>query len=114
MWLTCRDGTSGQVQTEWRELFGNGRAYRNVDIVISCNEYVFSGVDPGLDFSDMPASVRFMKKCTGMKVDERSLQRSACVYRFRSHQDAIAGGNALRERKKIRSLDSSFIFLLIL
>ena len=35
-------------------LFGNGERTGNVDIVTLGIEYVFPGVDPKIDFSDMP------------------------------------------------------------
>ena len=59
------------------------------------------GVDPGLDFSDMPAVCEAYEKFTGMKVDERSPYAGALVFAAfsGSHQDAIAKGMHYREDK---------------
>lgn len=82
-------------------LFGNGERTGNVDIVtLSMNMYSH-GVDPKLDFSDMPHLVDVYEKCTRMHVYERSPYAGALVFAAfsGSHQDAIAKGMKYREEK---------------
>ena len=82
-------------------LFGNGERTGNVDIVTLAMNMYSQGVDPGLDFSDMPGICEIYEKCTGMKVDERSPYSGALVFAAfsGSHQDAIAKGMHWREKK---------------
>lgn len=82
-------------------LFGNGERTGNVDIVTLAMNMYSQGVDPGLDFSDMPGICEVYEKCTGMKVDERSPYSGALVFAAfsGSHQDAIAKGMHWREEK---------------
>ena len=61
-------------------LFGNGERTGNVDIVTLAMNMYSQGVDPGLDFSDMPGICEVYEKCTGMKVDERSPYSGALVF----------------------------------
>ncbi len=61
-------------------LFGNGERTGNVDIVTVAMNMYTHGVDPGLDFSDMPAIVAEYEKVTRMHVYERAaLRRRAGV-----------------------------------
>ena len=72
--------------------FGNGERTGNADIVtIALNMYTH-GVDPKLDFSDMPALVELYERVTRMKVYDRSPYSGALVFAAfsGSHQDAIA------------------------
>ena len=80
-------------------LFGNGERTGNVDVVTLAMNLYSQGVDPGLDFSDMPAVCEAYEKFTGMKVDERSPYAGALVFAAfsGSHQDAIAKGLHYRE-----------------
>ena len=82
-------------------LFGNGERTGNVDVVTLAMNLYSQGVDPGLDFSDMPAVCEAYEKFTGMKVDERSPYAGALVFAAfsGSHQDAIAKGMHYREDK---------------
>lgn len=86
-----------------------------MDIVTLAMNMYSQGVDPGLDFSDMPGICEVYEKCTGMKVDERSPYSGALVFAAfsGSHQDAIAKGMHWRE-EKIRVTGQFLIFLLIL
>ena len=80
-------------------LFGNGERTGNVDIVtLSMNMYS-QGVDPKIDFSDMPHICEVYEKCTGMQIYERSPYSGALVFAAfsGSHQDAIAKGMHWRE-----------------
>ncbi len=80
-------------------LFGNGERTGNVDVVTLAMNMYSQGVDPGLDFSDMPSVCEAYEKFTGMKVDERSPYAGALVFAAfsGSHQDAIAKGMHYRE-----------------
>ena len=84
-------------------LFGNGERTGNVDVVTLAMNMFAQGVDPELDFSDMPHICEVYEACTGMKVDERSPYSGALVFAAfsGSHQDAIAKGMAWREEKKL-------------
>lgn len=75
-------------------LFGNGERTGNVDIVTLAMNMYSQGVDPELDFSDMPDVCEKYESYTGMKVDERSPYSGALVFAAfsGSHQDAIAKG----------------------
>ena len=83
-------------------LFGNGERTGNVDIVTLAMNMYTHGVEPGLDFSDMPAIVEVYEKCTRMHVYERSPYAGALVFAAfsGSHQDAIAKGMKWREEQK--------------
>ncbi len=80
-------------------LFGNGERTGNVDIVTLGMNMYSQGVDPELDFSDMPHICEVYEKCTGMQVYERSPYSGALVFAAfsGSHQDAIAKGMHWRE-----------------
>ena len=82
-------------------LFGNGERTGNVDIVTLAMNMYSHGVDPKLDFSDMPAIVSVYEKCTRMHVYERSPYAGALVFAAfsGSHQDAIAKGMRWRKDK---------------
>ena len=82
-------------------LFGNGERTGNVDIVTLAMNMFSQGVDPELDFSNMPHVCEVYEECTGMKVDERSPYSGALVFAAfsGSHQDAIAKGMHWREEK---------------
>ena len=83
-------------------LFGNGERTGNVDIVTLAMNMYAQGVDPGLDFNNMPDVCEKYEQYTGMKVDERSPYSGALVFAAfsGSHQDAIAKGMKYREEKK--------------
>ena len=70
-------------------LFGNGERTGNVDIVTLGMNMYSQGVDPKLDFSDMPHICEIYEECTGMKVGERSPYSGALVFAAfsGSHQD---------------------------
>ena len=82
-------------------LFGNGERTGNVDIVTLGMNMYSQGVDPKLDFSDMPHICEIYEECTGMKVGERSPYSGALVFAAfsGSHQDAIAKGMHWRDDK---------------
>ncbi|MBO5449024.1 MAG: 2-isopropylmalate synthase [Ruminococcus sp.] len=83
--------------------FGNGERTGNADIVtIALNMYTH-GVDPKLDFSDMPSLVELYERVTRMKVYDRSPYSGALVFAAfsGSHQDAIAKGMNWRKEKNL-------------
>lgn len=83
-------------------LFGNGERTGNVDIITLALNMYTHGIDPKLDFSDMPEIVSAYERLTGMRVNERQPYGGALVYAAfsGSHQDAIAKGMSWREEKK--------------
>ncbi len=80
-------------------LFGNGERTGNVDIVTLAMNMFSHGVDPKLDFSDMPRIAETYERCTRMKVSPRQPYAGELVFTAfsGSHQDAIAKGMACRE-----------------
>ena len=85
-------------------LFGNGERTGNVDITTMALNLFSHGVDPKLDFSDMPKIVSLYEEVTGMQVYERSPYAGALVFAAfsGSHQDAIAKGMKWREEKNLQ------------
>ena len=75
-------------------LFGNGERTGNVDIITLALNMYSQGVDPGLDFSDLPAITEVYERATGMKAYERQPYSGQLVFAAfsGSHQDAIAKG----------------------
>ena len=84
-------------------LFGNGERTGNADIVtIGMNMYAL-GVDPGLDFSNMPKLVETYERVTRMHVHPRQPYAGQLVFAAfsGSHQDAIAKGMNWRQEKNL-------------
>ena len=82
-------------------LFGNGERTGNVDIItVGMNMYM-QGVDPELDFSDMPKLCHAFESFTGMSINPRSPYCGSLVFAAfsGSHQDAIAKGMHWIEEK---------------
>ncbi|WP_130863659.1 2-isopropylmalate synthase [Bacilliculturomica massiliensis] len=86
-------------------LFGNGERTGNVDIVTLAMNMYCQGVDPGLDFSDMPSVVEIYEKNTRMRVPERQPYGGKLVFAAfsGSHQDAIAKGMKYREENDLNT-----------
>ena len=84
-------------------LFGNGERTGNVDIVTLALNMYTQGVDPKLDFSDLPAITRVYERVTRMKVGERQPYSGSLVFAAfsGSHQDAIAKGMKYREERGV-------------
>ncbi len=84
-------------------LFGNGERTGNADIVTLALNMYTHGVEPKLDFGNMPEVVAMYERMTGMKVGERQPYGGALVYAAfsGSHQDAIAKGMKWREEKNV-------------
>lgn len=82
-------------------LFGNGERTGNVDIVTLALNMFSQGVDPGLDFTDIPKIREIYERLTRMHVYERQPYAGDLVFTAfsGSHQDAINKGlQALHER----------------
>ncbi len=92
-------------------LFGNGERTGNVDVVTLAMNMYSHGVDPKLDFSNMPAIVETYEKCTRMRVYERTPYAGALVFAAfsGSHQDAIAKGMKWREEKQLHQWTVPYI-----
>ena len=82
-------------------LFGNGERTGNVDIITVAMNMFAHGVDPRLDFSDLPTITKAYERMTRMHVYERQPYSGALVFAAfsGSHQDAIAKGMKWREEK---------------
>lgn len=83
-------------------LFGNGERTGNVDIITLAMNMFSHGVDPELDFSDLPHIREVYERLTRMHVYERSPYAGDLVFTAfsGSHQDAIAKGMNWREDKQ--------------
>ena len=83
-------------------LFGNGERTGNVDIVTLALNMFSQGVDPGLDFTDIPKIREIYERLTRMHVYERQPYAGDLVFTAfsGSHQDAIAKGMAWREAEE--------------
>ena len=92
-------------------LFGNGERTGNVDIITLAMNMYSQGVDPGLDFSDMPNITQSYKMYTGMPVSPRQPYAGVLVFAAfsGSHQDAIAKGMAFRERTNRQIWDVPYL-----
>ena len=79
-------------------LFGNGERTGNVDIITLALNLYTHGVDPQLDFSDMPGIVKTYEEINGMLVGPRQPYAGELVFAAfsGSHQDAIAKGMSYR------------------
>ena len=82
-------------------LFGNGERTGNVDIVTLALNMFSQGVDPGLNFTNLPAITEVYERVTRMRVYERQPYSGQLVFAAfsGSHQDAIAKGMKYREGK---------------
>lgn len=79
-------------------LFGNGERTGNVDIVTLAMNMYTHGVDPELDFSNIPELTEMYERVTRMHVHERTPYAGQLVFAAfsGSHQDAIAKGMKYR------------------
>ena len=75
-------------------LFGNGERTGNLDIVTMGLNMFTQGVDPQLDFSNLPKYREVYERCTNMKIHERAPYVGELVFTAfsGSHQDAINKG----------------------
>ncbi len=82
-------------------LFGNGERTGNVDIITLALNMYSQGIEPALDFTDLPRITDIYERVTGMRVYERQPYSGKLVFAAfsGSHQDAIAKGMKWREQK---------------
>ena len=92
-------------------LFGNGERTGNVDAITLAMNMYSHGVDPKLDFSDMPAICEVYERVTRMHVYERSPYAGSLVFAAfsGSHQDAIAKGMTYRKEQHQHRWDCPYI-----
>ena len=92
-------------------LFGNGERTGNVDIITLAMNMYSHGVDPKLNFSDMPRLVEAYERCTRMHVYERAPYAGALVFAAfsGSHQDAIAKGMKYRQKSRLHQWTVPYI-----
>ena len=85
-------------------LFGNGERTGNADIVTLAMNLYAQGIDPALDFSDMPSVTELYERVTRMQVYDRTPYAGKLVFAAfsGSHQDAIAKGMKWREEHTCR------------
>ncbi len=86
-------------------LFGNGERTGNVDIITLAMNMFSYGIDPQLDFANMPQIREKYERLTRMQVNDRAPYAGDLVFSAfsGSHQDAIAKGMAWREEKKLKT-----------
>ena len=87
-------------------LFGNGERTGNLDIVnVGLNMFT-QGIDPELDFTDIPSIAEAYQKYTGMPIYERMPYVGELVFTAfsGSHQDAIRKGMAARVKMEENAL----------
>ncbi len=86
-------------------LFGNGERTGNLDIVTMGLNMYTQGVDPELDFSNLPKYKEIYERCTNMKINERQPYIGELVFTAfsGSHQDAINKG-----MKYMKEADSDY------
>ncbi|MDE6657804.1 MAG: 2-isopropylmalate synthase, partial [Oscillospiraceae bacterium] len=82
-------------------LFGNGERTGNVDIITLGMNMFSQGIDPELDFSNMPELTELYERVTRMHVYDRQPYSGKLVFAAfsGSHQDAIAKGMKFREEQ---------------
>ena len=81
-------------------LFGNGERTGNLDIVTVALNMFSEGVDPKLDFSNLPSIAEKYAEFTKMEIAPRTPYAGSLAYTALSggHQDAIRKGMAAREK----------------
>ena len=81
-------------------LFGNGERTGNVDVITLAMNMFSQGVDPGLNFENMPYICSLYRTYTGMEINPRQPYAGELVFAAfsGSHQDAIAKGMEWREK----------------
>ena len=86
-------------------LFGNGERTGNVDIITLAMNMFSYGIDPKLDFANMPEIREKYERLTRMQVNDRAPYAGDLVFSAfsGSHQDAIAKGMAWREENQLKT-----------
>ena len=86
-------------------LFGNGERTGNVDIITLALNMYSQGIEPKLDFSNLPEITKVYERVTRMKVGERQPYSGQLVFAAfsGSHQDAIAKGMKYRVERDMQT-----------
>jgi 2-isopropylmalate synthase len=94
-------------------LFGNGERTGNVDIVTLALNMYSHGVEPKLNFENIPAIISVYERLTKMTVGERHPYGGELVFTAfsGSHQDAIAKGMKWREEKERRHWSVPYLLI---
>ena len=94
-------------------LFGNGERTGNVDIVTLAMNLFAHGVDPELNFSNMPEVVEKYEQYTDMKVPPRQPYSGKLVFAAfsGSHQDAISKGMRWHKEKDLRTWSVPYLLI---
>jgi 2-isopropylmalate synthase len=84
-------------------LFGNGERTGNVDLITLALNLYTQGVDPKLDFSDIPHVIECAEYCNQLPVHQRHPYSGELVFTAfsGSHQDAIKKGFAVQAGKAL-------------
>ncbi|MCD8040667.1 MAG: 2-isopropylmalate synthase [Clostridia bacterium] len=92
-------------------LFGNGERTGNVDIVTLAMNMFSQGVDPKLNFENMPYICSLYKSFTGMAISPRQPYAGELVFAAfsGSHQDAIAKGMDWRAKQNKKIWDVPYL-----
>lgn len=94
-------------------LFGNGERTGNADIVTIAMNLYSHGVDPKLDFSNIPVIREVYERLTKMTVHDRSPYAGNLVFSAfsGSHQDAIAKGMEWRNKKALYQWNVPYLLI---
>ncbi|EFR40721.1 2-isopropylmalate synthase [Selenomonas sp. oral taxon 137 str. F0430] len=94
-------------------LFGNGERTGNVDIITVAMNMCALGVDPQLDFSNLPHLVEVYERVTRMQVSPRQPYAGSLVFAAfsGSHQDAIAKGMKHWEEQKPEKWSLPYLYI---
>ena len=94
-------------------LFGNGERTGNVDIITVAMNMFALGVDPNLDFSDLPHLVEVYEQVTRMQVNPRQPYSGSLVFAAfsGSHQDAIAKGMKHWDENKPKHWSLPYLYI---
>ncbi len=94
-------------------LFGNGERTGNVDIVTLALNMYSHGVDPKLNFENLPEVISVYERLTRMTVHDRHPYAGSLVFTAfsGSHQDAIAKGFRWREEKNPRYWNVPYLLI---
>lgn len=92
-------------------LFGNGERTGNVDIITLALNMYSHGIEPGLDFTNLPEITEAYERLTRMHVNERSPYSGRLVFAAfsGSHQDAIAKGMRWRSENDPEHWDVPYL-----
>ena len=80
-------------------LFGNGERTGNVDIVTLGMNMYSQGVDPKIDFSDMPHICEVYEKCTGMQIYAQSAVAAAQALLEQRQSETRAAQSLVNQRQ---------------